>query len=441
MLRLQPESPDLWDSILPEELRKLPDELARVDELLQNPRFMESFVMRFDESLGRPSIPVAVYLRMMYLKFRYRLGYETLVQEVSDSISWRRFCGIGYQQSVPDSTTLIKLTHKYGDRVLEELHDLIIEDLQKRKLVRGRKIRVDSTVVASDIHYPTDAGLLFDGLRRMRHGLLHLPKPGLRLGRTMKKAKKLIFSIAQALRKSDAKARERVRRINKALIRIARGAVEKVRRVLQSAPLGRTHEHLATTLDLTQAVADQSEQRLAGKTPPDRIVSLVDPGARAIVKGKLDKPVEFGRTVQITQDESGYFTRASVHRGNPGDAPLVRTILETHQGQFGASPKAAAFDMGYSSEENQIYLKDQGVSKIGMPWRGKPPPAVSLKQKRPWFKKLMAFRAGMEGSLSFLSRKFGLKRSMFRGDAGTAIWASWVVLTANLYRFGRGGLL
>ncbi len=124
MLRLQPESPDLWDSILPEELRKLPDELARVDELLQNPRFMESFVMRFDESLGRPSIPVAVYLRMMYLKFRYRLGYETLVQEVSDSISWRRFCGIGYQQSVPDSTTLIKLTHKYGDRVLEELHDL-----------------------------------------------------------------------------------------------------------------------------------------------------------------------------------------------------------------------------------------------------------------------------------------------------------------------------
>jgi transposase, IS5 family len=441
MLRLQPEGPDLWDSILPEELRKLPDELARVDELLQNPRFMESFVMRFDEPMGRPGTPVAIYLRMMYLKFRYRIGYETLVEEVSDSISWRRFCGIGVQQSVPDSTTLIKLTHKYGERVLEELHDLLIEDLRKRKLVRGRKIRVDSTVVASDIHYPTDAGLLFDGLRRMRQGLLRLPKSGLRLGRTMKKAKKLIFSIAQALRKSDAKASERVRRINKALIRIARGAVKKVRGVLQSAPAGRTRERLATTLDLTQAVAEQSEQRLAGKAPPDRIVSLADPGARAIVKGKLDKPVEFGRTAQVTQDESGYFTRVSVHRGNPGDAPLVPTILETHQGQFGVSPKSAAFDMGYSSEDNHRYLKEQGVSKIGMPWRGKPPPAISLKQKRPWFKKLMAFRAGMEGSLSFLSRKFGLKRSMFRGDTGTMIWVSWVVLAANLYRFGRGGSL
>jgi IS5 family transposase len=438
MLRLQPEGPDLWDSILPEELRKLPDELARVDELLQNPRFMASFVMRFDESQGRPSVPVAVYLRMMYLKFRYRLGYETLVQEVSDSISWRRFCGIGYQQSVPDSTTLIKLTHKYGERVLEELHELLIEDLQKRKLVRGRKIRVDSTVVASDIHYPTDAGLLFDGLRRLRQGLLRLPKPGLRLGRTMKRAKKMIFSIAQALRRSDAKARERVRRINGALVRIARGVIEKVRSVLNGVPAGRTRDHLTTTLDLTRTVADQSAQRLAGNPPPDRIVSLVDPGARAIVKGKLDKPVEFGRTVQLTQDESGYFTRASVHRGNPGDAPFLRTILETHQGQFGVSPKALAADMGYSSEENHRYLQEQGVSKIGMPWRGKPPPSVALKQKRPWFKTLMAFRAGMEGSISFLSRKFGLKRSLFRGDAGTAIWVSWVVLAANLYRFGKG---
>ena len=101
MLQLKPETPDLWDSILPVELRTLPEELARVDILLQDERLMEPFVRRFNQTQGRPSLPISTYLRLMYLKFRYKLGYETLVEEVSDSIAWRRFCGIGYQQRVP----------------------------------------------------------------------------------------------------------------------------------------------------------------------------------------------------------------------------------------------------------------------------------------------------------------------------------------------------
>lgn len=438
MLQLRPKGPDLWDSILPEEVRKLPEHLARVDVLLQDERLMEPFLRRFNETEGRPGVPISTYLRLMYLKFRYKLGYETLVEEVSDSIRWRRFCGIGYQERVPDSTTLIKLTHKFGDETLAEIHGLIIDNLRERKLVRGRKIRTDTTVIAADIHYPTDAGLLYDGLRRLRQGLVKVPGIGLRLGRTMKKAKSLIFAIAQSLRKPDAKSRQRVKRINRKILCIVRRTVIKVKRVLLRVKDKRVHDHLETTLGLSNKAAAQTETRLAGGNPTDKLVSLADPGARPIVKGKLDKPVEFGRTGQVTQDESGYFTQYGVHNGNPGDVTLLPGIVAEHQGRFPGALKALAADMGFSSQENQNLLKAYGVSRIGMAWRGKPPPNIRAKQARPWFKKLMAFRAGIEGSISFLNRKFGLKRSMLRGDPGTRIWVGWVVIAANLYRFGQG---
>jgi IS5 family transposase len=439
MLQLKPPTPDLWDSILPPELRKLPEELARVDILLQDERIMEPFVRRFSQTQGRPGLPISTYLRLMYLKFRYKLGYETLVAEVSDSIAWRRFCGIGYQQRVPDSSTLIKLTQKFGDETLAEVHGLIIANLRGRKLVRGRKIRTDTTVIAADIHYPTDAGLLFDGLRRLRQKLLKVPGIGLRLGRTMTKAKRLIFSIAQTLRKRDGKSRDRVKRLNRKILRIVRKTVIKVKRVLRRVKDRRVRAHLEATLGLTGTVADKSEERLNGGKPTDRVVSLADPGARPIVKGKLDKPVEFGRTGQVTQDESGYFTQYGVHNGTPGDTTLLPDIVAEHESQFPKALKALAADMGFSSQENRELLEGRGV-RIGMAWRGHAPPNVRAKQGRPWFKKMMAFRAGIEGSLSFLNRKFGLKRSMFRGDTGTGIWVGWVIIAANLYRFGKGPL-
>lgn len=440
MLQLQPKGPDLWDAILPEEVRKLPEELARVDELLDNPLLMKPFLARFNSTMGRPGVPVSTYLRLMYLKFRYKLGYETLVEEVSDSIRWRRFCRISYTEKVPDSTTLIKLTGKYGTATLESLHELILRDLTERKIVRGRKIRTDTTVVASDIHYPTDPSLLFDGLRRMRQKLVKVSGSGVRLGRTLKKVKKLIFTVAQTLRKRDRKSREKVKRINFEVIDLARRAITKVEASLKRGRIksGRVRKHLEATITLTKKAASQSEERLTGGKPTDRLVSMVDPGARPIKKGKLDKPVEFGRTAQITQDASGYFTQYGVHEGNPGDTTLLPGIIETHEKQFPKKLKALAADMGFSSEDNYTLLNKKKVSKIGMAWRGKPPPAIRAKQKRAWFKALMRFRAGIEGSLSFLSRKFGLKRSMFRGDEGTRVWVGWVVIAANLYRFGQG---
>jgi IS5 family transposase len=141
MLRIRAKDPELFDSLLPEELRKLPEELERVNELLDNPAIVEPFIKRFNVLMGRPCVPIETYVRLMYLKFRHQLGYETLVAEVSDSYAWRRFCGIGYNDRMPDSTTLIKLTHKYGEETIKELHNALIAGLKAKKVIRGRKIR------------------------------------------------------------------------------------------------------------------------------------------------------------------------------------------------------------------------------------------------------------------------------------------------------------
>jgi transposase, IS5 family len=112
----------LWEAVLPPELLKLPDELARIDELLDDPVFFAPFAPFFDPRVGRPSTPMETYLRLMFLKFRYRLGYESLCREVGDSITWRRFCRIALDGAVPHPTTLMKLSTRCGSAAVEGSH-------------------------------------------------------------------------------------------------------------------------------------------------------------------------------------------------------------------------------------------------------------------------------------------------------------------------------
>ena len=126
MLRTFADQPTLWDSVLPEELLLLPAELARVDALLDVPVFFEPFRPHFDPVFGRPSIPMETYLRLMFLKFRYRLGYESLCREVADSISWRRFARIPLGARMPHPTTLMKITTRCGQRAVAGLNKTLL---------------------------------------------------------------------------------------------------------------------------------------------------------------------------------------------------------------------------------------------------------------------------------------------------------------------------
>ena len=157
----------LWESLLPEEVLRLPEELARVDALLDDPAFFVPFERFFDPRMGRPSTPMETYLRLMFLKYRYRLGYEALCREVSDSITWRRFCRIPLEASVPHPTTLMKLTTRCGSVAVAGLNEALLAKAAEAKVLRTTRIRVDTTVVPANVAYPTDSGLLAKAVRRI----------------------------------------------------------------------------------------------------------------------------------------------------------------------------------------------------------------------------------------------------------------------------------
>ena len=150
MLRTVNDQPTLWDSILPRELLVLPVELGRVDALLDDPVFFAPFAAYFDARIGRPSIPMETYLRLMFLKFRYRLGYESLCREVADSISWQRFCRIPLGTRVPHPTTLMKITTRCGDAAVAGLNEALLAKAAAAKLLRTDRVRADTTVVEAD---------------------------------------------------------------------------------------------------------------------------------------------------------------------------------------------------------------------------------------------------------------------------------------------------
>src|SRR5947208_9283857 len=167
MLRERAVGESLWEAVLPAELRELPAELGKVDAILDDDRFLAPFRSRLTARSGRPTIPIETYLRLMYLKHRYGLGYETLCKEVADSFTWRRFCRIGIEGRVPDPTTLMKLTKRLGPELLEKLNAELLSLAVERKVLRSRRLRVDTTVVEADIRNPTDSGLCAHAIARL----------------------------------------------------------------------------------------------------------------------------------------------------------------------------------------------------------------------------------------------------------------------------------
>ena len=156
-----------WESLLPPELLRVPEELARVDALLDDPAFFAPFAPYFHPVLGRPSTPVECYLRLMFLKFRYRLGYESLCAEVSDSISWRRFCRIGLDGTVPHPTTLMKLTTRCGEAAVAGLNEALLAKAAGAKLLRTARVRADTTVIAGERGLPDRLGAAGRAIRRI----------------------------------------------------------------------------------------------------------------------------------------------------------------------------------------------------------------------------------------------------------------------------------
>jgi transposase, IS5 family len=318
MFRTIGDGPSAWESLLPAEVLRLPDDLARVDALLDDPVFFAPFAPHFHPVLGRPGTPVEWYLRLMFLKFRHGLGFESLCAEVSDSISWRRFCRIPLDGTVPHPTTLMKLTSRCGEAAVAGLNEALWAKAAGQKLLRTGRVRADTTVICANVAYPTDSGLLAKAVGKLVRTARRVQAAGGATGTVMtdrrRAAARRVREIASKLRARGKLSREEstqaICRVTGELAGLAEKAAAQATAVLRNGRravpkalsgrmrgrLARALGELAVTIDRTARVVAQTRSRLAGKLPASatRLVSLHDPDARPIRKGRIDRPVEFG---------------------------------------------------------------------------------------------------------------------------------------------------
>ena len=453
MLRLDSnskEQPSLWETVLPPELFQLNEELTQVDELLDDERFFAPFLARFNTRHGRPTTAVSTYLRLMYLKCRYQLGYEILVKEVKDSFAWRRFCHLSLSDRVPDSTTLIKLTHKYGEDTVRALNDALVLKLKERKVVRGRKLRIDTTAVESDIHYPTDTGLLTDGVRVITRVVTKLKKlvPGIgsKFVKHTRKVKKIYLSLMKVMKGRTGKDETALKRARAKLVNITGDVIADARTV--QAELGllkdkpplakKLSQQLGEWIEVAETVVCQTKEVMKGNLHlPRRIISLFDVDARPIKRGKSRADTEFGRKLLIGETDHGIISTYEVLDDNPADVSVLKAVIKGHRRLFRKRLKAVTGDRGFYSQANEDWLKDGGVRQVSIPKRGKINGDRRAYQKQYWFKRLQRFRAGIEARISLLKRKFGLRRSLMRGSSGAQIWVGQGIFTHNLWQAAR----
>jgi len=473
MLRTRAAQVSLWEAVLPAEVLRLPDELARVDTLLDDPVFFAPFVPLFDPRVGRPSTPMETYLRMMFVKFRYRLGYESLCREVSDSITWRRFCRIPLDGKVPHPTTLMKLTTRCGTAAVDGCNEALLAKAAEAKLLRTSRLRADTTVVPANVAYPTDSGLLAKAVRRIAVTGRRVQAAGgatrTRLRDRSRSAGKRAHGIAAKLRLRGAVGRDEaqhtVQRITGELAGLAERAAADAQRLLTNARralrraqlnseqlsaaggrdpaagrrrgrLRRAVNDLTDLLDATLQIAVQTRQRVAGIIPDGatRRVSLHEPDARPITKGRLGKPVEFGYKAQVVDNTDGVVLDHSVDQGNPADAPQLAPAVERVVARTGRVPRTVTADRGYGETRVEDQLHRLGVRTVVIPRKGTPGKARQATERRPAFRKTVKWRTGSEGRISSLKRGYGWDRTRLDGTEGARIWTGQAVFAHNLVK-------
>ena len=442
--------PMLWESILPEEFRRFPPGLCAVDIFLDDPVFFEPFVAYFDPRFGRPSIPIETYLRLMHLRFRYRLGFETLCAEVTDSLSWRRFCRIGPYDKVPDPSTLMKITKRCGEDVVAQLNEALLKKADASRLVKLDKVRADTTVVPANVAYPTDSGLLAKGVAKLARSVSSLKSLGFAARTSFRdrtrSVRRRAHSIGAWLRRRNDDAKEEVLKITGELATIAEASIadalavaRNARRKLARAGRSASGKAVALVAEIEQTsrlleeIVAQTRTRLSGEVPDGstRIVSLNDPDARPIAKGRLGKPVEFGYKAQVTDNSDGIVLDLPMFKGNPPDAPMLVPAITRIKTLFGRAPKAVTTDRGYGEANVESELVALGVKRVAIPRKGKPGKARRAVESARGFRTLVKWRTGSEGRVSHLKHNFGFERTMLDGIAGAETWCGWGLLAHN----------
>jgi len=458
VIKLRYQQRCVWEGLFAEEVAELWEPWMRVvDELLEDEELVDAVYdaqgKRHPQSRlrGRQQTPAEVALRMLILKHVRNWSYETLEREVRANVVYRSFCRIGMEK-VADAKTLVRLGQAIGPETIRELHDRVVALAQQRRVVQGRKMRVDTTVVESNIHYPTDSGLLNDGTRVLTRTMKKIEQKAGGLKRKvrdrMRSVSKRVIAIAQAFRHKGEEGERKRQREYRQLLRLTRQILNDSRRVWQEVealPARRRRsvsglgERLEAMADQVRRVVRQTKARvLAGLTQfPDKLVSLFEPHTEIIRKGKAGKPNEFGKLVEIQEAENQIITHYEVYEERPSDRHLLLPAVEMHRRKLGRIPGWVAADAGFYSRANEEAAQELGVKYVSIPNRSTRSAERRRLEKERWFKKGQKWRTGCEGRISVLKRRHGLARCRYHGLHGMKRWVGLGVIADNLINLGR----
>jgi transposase, IS5 family len=474
MLRDRYPAVDLF-ALVPELALTFEPVLARLDTLLDDDALFQAvkrdLARRRPKTVqtGRPSTPVEVLLRLFVVRRLYGWSYAQTEHFVNDSLILRQFCRLGLAPA-PDDTTLLRWAALVQPATLDQLLDHVVALARQLQVTRGRKLRVDSTVVQTPIHHPTDSSLLVDGVRTLCR-LVRRARPlvggalaGVRdaFRTRTRSARRRLQTIHRAARRKGEAAVAAQRAAYTHLCHVARQVVRQAERVQQTlrrlatsksqtshgtgprervVPLAqRLAAELTRLLPLVLGVIAQAERRvLRGEAVPadEKLVSLVEPHTAIIPRHKPGRPVEFGRKLWLAEVDGGIVTDVQVLVGAPPDAPHVLPSLARHRRRFGHAPDLLTGDRGCSTPTVRHAAVALGVRRIALPHTGRPTPASQARERQRWFQRGYRWRAGIEGRIGVLQRQYGLDRCPDHGAAGVVRWVGWGVLTANLVTIAR----
>jgi transposase, IS5 family len=416
-----PRQPNLYDQWITFPIR---EDYQTIDTVLEDEAFVRQLAQDFPETYnGRHRTPVEQTLRFAFIKHHRGLSYRELEHTLNVNHEDRWFCKVSDKS--PCFKTLQNQLSCISETSWQKINDLIIQKAREAGKTKGKKLRLDSTVAEANITYPTDANLLADGIRviaRIVKQLKLVPQKGYRtFTRTVKRLLYLKRTIGRKSKEIRAKATQE-------LMIIAQHIVNHTKEAKDQA--------LQDFRNITQQVINQTEQVLAGsKKIPDRIVSIFETYAHPIKKGKLGVSCEFGRLVQVQEDEA-FITNWQIQE-HPDDSGYLPEALQEHERIHNKSPDEAGFDRGYHSVDNDKLLKTK-VKHYVLPQKGRASPNeknfVTRKEKQ-----LFNWRSGSEATISLGKRKYGLKKIRYRGFHNYAGGIAMGFVAQNLVRYAQIG--
>ncbi len=442
---------DLWEPWM-----RQADQVLEDDGLLTLIQQELARRVKKSKTRGRPGTSAEVVLRMLLLKHMRDYSFEELSREVRANLVYREFTRVGGGKT-PDDKTMGRLARQLRPEVIRQIHDRVVAMAKEEKIVQGRRMRVDTTVVETNVHYPTDSSLLGDGVRVLTRVMKKIGglagEAGAKLRNRSRSVKLRVLEIARAARSKVPQSQERLKQAYGKLLdatgrvmgqakRFSQEIADGVKRsadTLQQAALEGLRKEIDTMLPRVQQVVRQTKTRIFGGDThaEDKILSLFEPSTEVIRKGKAGKPNEFGKMVKVQEAENQIVIDFEVYERRPNDSDLLIPSIQAHEEKLGCTPQLAAADAGFYSVKNEKEAKEKGVKRVCVPSRSTKSAERKREQKKRWFRNGQKWRTGCEGRISVLKRRHGLNRSRYKGDAGMKRWVGLGVIADNLINIGN----